>query len=288
MRLVVKQNESIVNDYHFGKGPIYIGRHMNSQVFLPDRRISRHHAVIYCTEDGKWMVEDMDSANKTYLNGDIIHKAEIKTGDILRVADFTIDISFSEDTQEVKAIHLDDTRAAPSRGPQIIIRQLETKDAPPMRLPAKRASDFVHASDMICNAGTLDHMLQVLLDISVNQLGALHSWIAFRDSPEGPMIYEAGRHRNGQPLNLCDIKLGDKINEAVAKEQFMLFIFSRVQGVVEDVQVRSVLITPIIGQAGCLGVLYVDNAIGDEHYNLGDLDYLMLLAIHTAAVLKNL
>jgi hypothetical protein len=38
---------------------------------------------------------------------------------------------------------------------------------------------------------------------------------------------------------------------------------------------------------GCFGVLYVDNAMDHEQYNLSDLDYLMLLAISTAAILEN-
>jgi hypothetical protein len=33
--------------------------------------------------------------------------------------------------------------------------------------------------------------------------------------------------------------------------------------------------------------LYVDNAMDHEHYSLSDLDYLMLLAIHTAAIVEN-
>jgi hypothetical protein len=39
--------------------------------------------------------------------------------------------------------------------------------------------------------------------------------------------------------------------------------------------------------SGCCGVLYVDNSIDQDYYGLSDLDYLMLLAIHTAAVVEN-
>ena len=41
------------------------------------------------------------------------------------------------------------------------------------------------------------------------------------------------------------------------------------------------MIAAIIRSAGCFGVLYVDNAMADDHYSLSDLDYLMLLAMHT-------
>jgi hypothetical protein len=35
-------------------------------------------------------------------------------------------------------------------------------------------------------------------------------------------------------------------------------------------------------------VLYVDNAMVHDHYSLSDLDYLMILAMHVAAILKGL
>ncbi len=80
MRLVVKKGEQSVEEFRFGEGPIYIGRQPNSQVFLPEGTVSRQHAVIFMTGDGKWIVEDLDSANQTYLNDEAVHKAEIKTG----------------------------------------------------------------------------------------------------------------------------------------------------------------------------------------------------------------
>ena len=75
MRLVVKEDGRIVNEFQFTKGPVYIGRHANSQIFLPNRSVSRQHAVLFNTQDGKWMVEDLASADKTYLNGKVVQKA---------------------------------------------------------------------------------------------------------------------------------------------------------------------------------------------------------------------
>jgi pSer/pThr/pTyr-binding forkhead associated (FHA) protein len=123
MRLVVKQNGRTVNEFRFTKGPIYIGRQENSQVFLHDRAVSRQHAVIFNTQDGKWMVEDLDSANKTYLNDQAIHKVEIKTGDCLRITDYTIEINLKDGAETEKPIHLEDTLAEPSGGPQFIERR---------------------------------------------------------------------------------------------------------------------------------------------------------------------
>ena len=53
-------------------------------------------------------------------------------------------------------------------------------------------------------------------------------------------------------------------------------------------RIRSAMIAPVMRKAGCFGVIYVDNAMVHDHYMLGDLDYLIFLAMHTAALLKNL
>jgi len=288
MRLAVKQGNRAVNEFQFSKGPIYIGRHANSQVFLPDRGISRQHAVIFNTQDGKWVVEDLDSASKTYLNDEQIHKADIKTGDIVRIVDFTIEIDLEDSRTVEKPIDLDDTLAKSPGGPQIIARDLDTAQAPPIKFPAERAKDFMEATDLIGKAGSIDELLVTLLNITAKQFDSANVWCALRPGPGGPMTAHAGKNRNGEAIQLGEIKLNDKITQSVDKNQFLLFVFSRIPGQAKEGDIRSAVISPIVGSAGCFGVVYADNAIGDDHYSITDLDYLMLLGIHTTTVLTSL
>ncbi len=284
MRLVVKQGNRTVGEFRFTRGPVYIGRNANSQIFLPDRTVSRQHAVIFKTHDGKWIIEDLDSANKTYLNDEQIRKAEIKTGDCLRVADFTVEINLENGIEAEKAIHLEDTLITPSPGPQIIVRKIDAANAADMRLPARRAADFSWASEEICEANSLDEVLQSLLRIAEKQFAPFRIWCALRNQPVGPMTAHAGKQWDGKPVQLNDIRLNEKITEAVEKGQFLLLPRIPDQG---TEKIQSAMIAPITGSAGCFGVLYLDNATDHERYNLSDLDYLMLLAIHTATILKN-
>jgi hypothetical protein len=310
MRLVVKRSGETVNEFRFSKGPIHIGRHAHSHVYLPDRAVSRQHAVIFATQDGKWVVEDLDSANKTYLNGEAIDKAEIKTGDCLDIADFTIEITLEADIDADKTIHLEDTlisapaklkpvlhqgtpygATAPAR--EIIVRRLDDERAPDIRLPAKRIKDFLQATETICTANGLDEVLKALLSITLRQFGAYHTWCALRNLPTGPMTGHAGRRRDGQAVDLGEIKLSEKITEAIDKQEFLLLPQAPVQTedgeprVAVAPKIRSAMIAPVIDPAGCFGVLYIDNAADQESYSLSDLDYLMLLAIHTAAIVEN-
>jgi pSer/pThr/pTyr-binding forkhead associated (FHA) protein len=285
MRLVVKKGDEPVGQFRFSEGPIYIGRHTNSQVFLPERTVSRQHAVIFTTGEGKWMVEDLDSGNGTYLNEEVIHKAEIKSGDCLRIADFTIEIYLEGETETEKPTHLEDTLTDAAREPQIIVRKPDAEHAPDIKLPAKRVKDFMQAVEAICKENGPDELLQALLSVMLKQFSASHVWCALRNQPTGAMTSHAGKSRDGRTIQLSDIKLHDKITHAVDKGQFLLL--PQVSAQTGEAGIRSAMIAPIMDPTGCFGALYVDNAADHEQYTLSDLDYLMLLAINTAAILEN-
>lgn len=292
MHLVVKQNGRVINEFRFDRGPVYIGRHAHSQVMLRDLTVSRQHAAIFSTQDGKWMVEDMDSANKTFLNGKEIHKAEIKTGDCIHIADFIIEVDLETETGE--NLHLEDTLmpvtgktgvTRPDSAREIIVRKPNAPHSPDIKLPARRINDFIQATEAICSAKGTDDMLKALLDITAGQFNAYRCWCAMRNLPEGEMTSHAGKSRDGHAVELKQILVSEKISEAVDKGQFMLL--PRVTIPSELEKIHSAMIAPLINPSGCFGVIYVDNATEQDGYNLGDLDYLILIAIHSAAILEN-
>lgn len=290
MRLVLKQKDGPTRELLFEEGPISIGRGADSKVFLPHRAASRQHAVIHSTDDGKWILEDLDSAGKTYLNDEAIHKTEIKHGDQIRITDFTIEIVLEEpDDAHHQAMKMEDTlhlEAALATPPhETVVRNPDASHAPAMRLAARRLMDFYQAAEKICEAGNLDELLLSLLDITLKQFEAYHVWCALRTDPAGPMIAHAGKKSDGSPVDLARIQLREKVTQAVEKGQFL--VMPRVSAQIEEEEaIRSALIAAIMRADGCFGVLYVDNAMKAKHYSLSDLDYLMLLAMHTAAVMR--
>lgn len=313
MRLSVKQNGQPTRDFQFSKGPISIGRRPNNLLSLLDKTVSKEHAVISAAGGGKWFIEDLDSTNKTYLNDKPISKAEIKTGDRIRITDFTIEITFEEadtktdvsgsleDTQTGAPVSLEDTKAnnsgsledtlkieASLKTPQheTVVRRPDAHHAPAMRLAAKRLTQFSYATEEICKAKDLEVLLSTLLKIILNQFTASRVWCALRDQPRGPIVLEAGKKRTGQKVELNDLQLSEKITEAMERGQSL--VMPSVSAKMEEKErIRSAMIACIKRPKGCFGVLYVDNAMIHDHYSLSDLDYLMLLAMHTAAVLRN-
>ncbi|MBN2272564.1 MAG: FHA domain-containing protein [Sedimentisphaerales bacterium] len=297
MRLLLKQQDGTTKELQFTQGPVSIGRGADSQVFLPDPAVSRHHAVFNCDDDGTWIIEDLDSASKTFLNDQPVRKAKVKHGDVIKITAFAIEITLEDQMpqqqdqtpQQEHQIQTEDTmhiEAALATPPhETVVRNPDAGHAPAMRLAAKRLTDFSRASIRICNAASLDELLLTLLSLTLEEFDAFHVWCALRTQPAGPMTCHAGKKKDGSPVELNQIPLQEKIIQAVEKGQFL--VMPRVSAQLEEKDaIRSAMTAAIMRPNGCFGVLYVDNSMQQQHYSLSDLDYLMLVAMHTAAVMQ--
>ncbi|MGB8226089.1 MAG: FHA domain-containing protein [Sedimentisphaerales bacterium] len=296
IHLIIKRDDQTDRELVFDSTPIYIGRKAGVQVLLADMAVSREHAIIDVRE-GKWSIEDLGSANKTYLNGEVIHKAAIKTGDIIKIADFSIEIAFKDTADkngEPQVSASDDTvsmeaaEAASLSTPrdEVIVRKPDGAHAPAMRLAARRLTDFAQAAEAIGEAKDLDEMVQILMKTALQQFTAFRVWCGIRSQKTGPVTFQAGRRRDGKTVELKDLRLNDKITEALERGQSM--VFPQVAAKLEAAErIRSAMIASIKSPKGSFGVIYIDNAMVHEHYSLSDLDYLMVLAMHAAAILKN-
>lgn len=300
MRLTVKADGGkVLGNYHFAKGPIQIGRHNESDIVLSDKAVSRNHAVVFDSEDGVWMVEDLGSANKTFLNDKQIKKEKISDGNVIRIADFNILVCINDKEEDEADISLDDTLTAKAsveiieedftdhaRELQTLVRRTEFEHAPDIRMPAKRCHDYMRATELICETNNHDEMIAAILDIAIVQFKGFHCWCALRDTSSGMMTAHSGKSRDGTLFQFGHINFTEKITHAIEQKEFLLI--PRVPVEYRDkFHIHSCLIAPVLGKDGCYGVLYVDNDLSHEEYSLSDLDYLMLISIHTAAILKN-
>lgn len=294
MRLVVRQGNHVVNEFQFDKGPVTIGRRSDCQVVLANGTVSKKHAIISSNDEGKWSIKDAGSANKTYLDEQVIQKADIKSGNVIRIADFNITINLEDDekkgepkksTEMEDTIHLQAALTTPVH--ETIIRKPDAAHAPAMRLPANRITDFSQATEIIAKTQSLDELIPALLNIILRQFSAYRCWCAIRNQPSGPMLFHAGKRRDGLKVELDNIQLKDKIEQAIERGQSL--VLPRVSAQMQETdRIRSALIASIMRSSGCFGVLYVDNAMIHEHYSLSDLDYLMFMAIHIASILKDI
>ena len=284
MQLSVKKRGQPANDVRFKTGPIYIGRQVGSQVFLPDKSVSRQHSVIYQDSVNNWLIEDLGSTNKTYVNNQAVHKQILKDNDLINVGDFLIRLTLKDieenplsPAQQPRPIHLDDTVAGMNTGIQQIVRQPGAKQAPPITMPPNRAKDIPHALKSILKTTSAGELHRQLIDLLLHQFSAHDAWAALSTDPLGVMAIEGGRQISSQKIEKDSLAMPIKISYAMEKQKYLLI--PQLPQRLQTNRTRSLMIAPILQGRNCLGVLYASNTAEHEPYTLADLDYLMIISM---------
>lgn len=65
-----------------------LGRASDSDIFLDDVTVSRHHAKIISEGKGEFLLEDLDSLNGTYLNNDSVKRSILHSADEIQIGKF--------------------------------------------------------------------------------------------------------------------------------------------------------------------------------------------------------
>jgi pSer/pThr/pTyr-binding forkhead associated (FHA) protein len=286
LHITIKNGDQTVNEFTFTPDKeIIVGRRPDVNVVLTENAVSRQHAK-FTTDEHGWNIEDLDSANRTYLNGVAIHKSSIKKGDILKIANFVVEVDIIKAQHQVTpddTVSLEASLSTPRD--EVIVRKPDAGHAPAMRLAARRLSDFSQAVEEIGKATNLDEFVQSILKVCIQQFTAFRVWCGIRSSNTGPITFQIGKRRDGKLVQLTDIRMGPKIMETFERGQSL--VLPQVAAKLETTErIRSAMMASIKRTGGNFGIIYIDNAMVHEHYSLSDLDYLMILAMHTAAVLK--
>src|SRR5512136_414701 len=86
--------------YPIAKPRVTIGRSRESDIFLPDQWLSRHHAEIVQRTDGYFVV-DLQSKNGTLLNGQPVKEdRRLREGDVITLGEHTLTFSGDEGAEE--------------------------------------------------------------------------------------------------------------------------------------------------------------------------------------------
>jgi hypothetical protein len=78
-----------LKSYTFAKDVVSIGRDPESDIFLDNTGVSRRHARIVCAEGGVY-VEDLGSANGTYLNQKKVQKGYVHSDEPVIISKFSL------------------------------------------------------------------------------------------------------------------------------------------------------------------------------------------------------
>ena len=93
MPIIVQLHEGVaLKKFPLDDKPIFrIGRDPDSDIFIDDGVVSSDHAVIELTESSdprktpEYIIKDLGSTNKTYVNGETITSKTLENEDVIRI-----------------------------------------------------------------------------------------------------------------------------------------------------------------------------------------------------------
>jgi pSer/pThr/pTyr-binding forkhead associated (FHA) protein len=69
-----------------------LGRDLGCDICLDDSLVSSEHAVVVKSDSG-YIIEDLNSRNGTYVNGDSVQRRELRNGERISIGNFIIRFS---------------------------------------------------------------------------------------------------------------------------------------------------------------------------------------------------
>ncbi len=259
-----------------GHQTVSLGRGPQNTLRILDTEVSRNHAEILFA-DGTWTLQDLDSSNGTFVNGQSIRRQSLRTGDQLQIGRTIMlfsDAAGNESSQIADRIDLlsaDD----PDRS-QIVGTQSSAEGKPLSRQASvSRISPVVTADDNLQTlyriseeavraTDSLDVLLQRVLDLTIDAVSADRGCMLVAESRSDRILPRVFSHRPGvnpnerMPVSTSIVYYVIAQGEGVwTSDALHDSRFDPGQSIVQA-GIREAMCVPMQGRYELMGVIYVD------------------------------
>ncbi len=264
-----------------------------------DNTISRRHAHLV-RQDGGWYIDDLNSANGTYVNGvKVARPMPIKQGDQIRCGTTLIVFGGARSAgitgQTAGALRIDaegnlvesDIMATtPSMEDSVILAGPETSNAVGnLRL-------LYELSTAIANIFDRQQLLERVMDMIFDNLPADRGFILLREEEQGDLSPVVVRYRSAEHSG--EITVSHTIVDYVMSHQEGILCtnaqrdprFAKGKSV-HDYAIRSALCVPITVRERNMGVIYVDTTVATHTYAAEQLQVLTAIGFHTGLAIEH-
>ncbi len=275
------------------KSRVTIGRSRESDIFLPDQWLSRHHAEILQRSDGFYVL-DLQSKNGTLLNGQPVKdERRLREGDVITLGEHSL--TFSTEEGEDEAVEPEGTRV-------FSVKELSDINTKPAIDPAElQRQNRVLATLSTAVKELIEHrplkelfdkILDLLFDAVPAERGAI---LLLGGSPPGLQV-KASRSRKGEALGRVSRSIARRVMEdrvSLLLPNIMEDARFRAEQSILSSGIRSAMCAPLWFNPGgsgpdmVLGLVYLDSLQHAHSFGEEDLRILTALANVAAAKIEN-
>jgi phosphoserine phosphatase RsbU/P len=270
--------------------PFLIGRQGENNLVLRDNRISRTHARI-STENGDYVIEDLDSRHGLFVNGQRVKRHKLKDGD-------RIDFGFPDSYRLAFTFKEDELNR--------FLGQMAAPAGTGTNNLAKLRSLVEVARALQSSLSTSD-VLAAVVDAALSVTGAERGFLLL--GKDDQLEVSVARDRRGAPLDTSDLGVPRSlINRALrTRRELLSMTFDplgaegiRPEMSVADLELRSVVCVPLIqvrtgtmqetvatSLNNTVGVLYMDSRQAAADLSAGNREILQTLALEASTILEN-
>ena len=146
MRLRYAKLDGTQMEFHLSEQPVTIGRNSDADIVLLDDKVSRIHCGVRLW-DGEFYLKDLKSKNGTYVNGERVEVAKLKSGDVIRVGSTSFTCEQEMEVGQETALREIKDEMALGKGYTTILREIvddtggkqEGEETPPPGVPEATA-----------------------------------------------------------------------------------------------------------------------------------------------------
>ncbi|MCU0723532.1 MAG: GAF domain-containing protein, partial [Planctomycetes bacterium] len=271
---------------------VFVGRSGENHILVDDHRSSRRHCVFEPTPDGRWQIRDLKSMNGTLLNGRPVESAVLSSGD--RVAIGETELRFQDEAVPRESMPTEAITAVGAAAPKPAAPARRRPPSTPeeARLETESLRRLLEITKRMNAEQDLDPLLALILDSAIDLTRAERGFLILLE--EGHMKFRVARTHGGAPIEHPELQISHHIASEVLQSKRTVISadaqederFSGAKSV-KDLNLRSVLCTPLLYQARLVGALYIDNTYDRSVFDERDIELLEAFSAQAAVALNN-
>jgi len=266
--LLVIQGPEQGRKYELTPEPMHLGRSGQNEIRILDTEVSRQHALI-SFHDGKWQIRDLKSSNGTYLNGQAVSTATIRSGDQIQIGRTILLFTAEQQQADRTAVEKINLIAHPAFDDQSrIVGQARPTEQTHLggwtQAGANLQLLYQITEEVVRPTTSLDDLLQRILDLTLGAVGADRGCMLVANAKTDRIEPRVVGHRRGvnvderMPISTSIvehvIQHGQGVRTSDAQHDSR---FESGQSIMKA-GIREAMCVPMRGRFELMGIIYVD------------------------------